>query len=731
MRINGNRIPLLVFVIIVCVIVLFLFNLPVHPEAKPDKYSVAAREEGSSPNISPAEKAAPENDFVGDGHGNVPMRWIPNQRVLIGAPPVMIELDDAVNRFAREGAFGPVDSFDRSRLKISVVSDVKESVVVPTIQGSRVMLNWTAEKTGNSEITIGLKYPGCRPVFLAFNAEAWTPNYLWMIAVVIGGLGLFLFGMKNMSEGVQMMAGAGLRRMIAIFTENRFLALGIGVLVTMLVQSSSVTTVMVVGFINSQIMTLSQGISVIMGANIGTTVTGWLLTLKIGDYGLPILGVSTFLYIFAKNARLRYIAMTVMGLGFLFFGLKTMESGFAHMVDLPDFSIWMKSFPADSLAGVWRCIAIGCVLTMIVQTSSATVGITISLASIGAIEFSTAAALVLGENIGTTITALFASIGTSTNAKRAAYFHALFNTLGVCWVSVIFIPFLLPFVTDVANVSHGHNVATGIALTHTLFNVTNTIIFLPFVRVFARLLTRFVPEAKVVPDPKFSLTSLGLRHMEAPTIAIERSRAEIIRMANSCWEIADWYSKIDADQYRDEKLIEEIFHQEQILDSMQDEIIAFLADVLAKTHAADIAILARQQLRIADELETISDYFVSILKSNLKLKASDLVMPEPEKEEFTSLFKDLTEQFLLIRDSYSHGNPSPEEMTRKIYTRRNSFTVKVREMRDRFMKRISDDHVDPQVIIAVTSQLTYYRRLREHLQNIAEAMTRKSVSAVV
>lgn len=736
MKKPGNKVPYLVFVLICVVVVLsILLNVFAFPSGlrfvtassakKVDSSSASngAKSDGKT-DSKPAE-AEPDDEFVGDGSGNVPMRWIPNQRVLIGAPPTIINLDDSIERFKQDGAFGPPEAFDREKLKISLLSGAEDMVVATTIQEQHLVLKWDADNTGNEEITIGLKYPGQPPVFLAFSAEAWRPNYLWMFAVVIGGLGIFLFGMKNMSEGVQMIAGAGLRRMIAIFTENRFLALGIGVLATMLVQSSSVTTVMVVGFINSQIMTLAQGISVIMGANIGTTATGWLLTLKIGDYGLPILGVSTFLFIFAKNDRLRYISMAAMGLGFLFFGLKTMESGFVRMVELPEFAIWMKSFTATTYAGVWSCIIIGCILTMMVQASAATLGITISLASIGAIEFSTAAALVLGENIGTTITALFASIGTSTNAKRAAYFHAMFNVLGVCWVSIIFIPILLPLVSHLANVHHGHNVAAGIALTHTLFNVTNAILFLPFVRIFAKLLTRFVPEAKVQAQPKLSLTSLGLRHMESPVIAIERSRAEIVRMANGCWEIADWYKKICDDNFSDEKMIEEIFAQEKTLDKMQDEVIAFLADVLAKNHAPDVADLARQQLRIADELETISDYFVAILKSNLKLKALDLALPEQEMEKFSELFADLTGQFLLILDSYSKGNPTPQDMARKIYSKRNSFTEEVRKMRDRFMKHISDEQIDPQVIIAVSSQLTFYRRLREHLQNIAEAMTKK------
>ena len=255
---------------------------------------------------------------------------------------------------------------------------------------------------------------------------------------LIGGLGIFLLGMKNMSDGMQAVAGSSLRRMIGAVTGNRFAATIVGVFVTCVVQSSSITTVMVVGFVNSGVMALTQGIGVIMGANIGTTITGWILVLKIGKYGLPILGASAFCYLFAKNERWRYGAMAIMGVGMVFFGLELMKDACSIIKQMPDFEAWFHTFSADNYVGVMKCAMIGCVMTTLVQSSSATLGITISLASQGVITYETAAALVLGENIGTTITALLASLGTSANARRAAYFHVIFNLLGVLWITAIF-----------------------------------------------------------------------------------------------------------------------------------------------------------------------------------------------------------------------------------------------------------------------------------------------------
>jgi len=235
---------------------------------------------------------------------------------------------------------------------------------------------------------------------------------------LIGGLGIFLPGMKNMSEGMQAVAGSSLRKMIAAVTNNRFLATGVGTAVTCVVQSSSITTVMVVGFVNSGVMQLSQGIGVIMGANVGATITGWILVHKIGKYGLPLLGLAAFVYLVSTGDRWRYWAMFVMGVGMVFFGLELMKTACAVIKTMPDFESWFQQFRADSYLGVLQCAMVGCVLTMALQSSSATLGITISLAFQGVISYETAAALVLGENIGTTVTAYLALLGATTNGRR-------------------------------------------------------------------------------------------------------------------------------------------------------------------------------------------------------------------------------------------------------------------------------------------------------------------------
>ena len=270
-----------------------------------------------------------------------------------------------------------------------------------------------------------------------------------MVFHVVGGLGIFLLGMKYMQQGLQVVAGDSIRRMINAVTANRFLAVGIGLFITTLVQSSSVTSVMVIGLVNSELMALTGAIGVIIGANIGTTITGWILALKIGQYGLPLLGLAAFGWLFIKGERLRYSALAMLGIGMVFFGLELMKDGFEPVSDLPEFASMFQLFEATDYLGVLKSALVGCGVTLVIQSSSATLGMTIALANTGVIDFQTAGAVVLGTNVGTTVTAYLASLGADDiNAKRTAYFHILFNVAGVAAITALFLPVYLPFIDN-------------------------------------------------------------------------------------------------------------------------------------------------------------------------------------------------------------------------------------------------------------------------------------------
>jgi len=545
-----------------------------------------------------------------------------------------------------------------------------------------------------------------------------------LLSLVVGGLGIFLLGMKNMSEGFQAIAGAGLRKMIASVTNHRILAAGVGTAVTCVVQSSSVTTVMVVGFVNSGLMTLTQAIGVIMGANVGTTITGWILVLKIGKFGLPILGVAAFFYLFARRDRWRYTAMAVMGIGMIFFGLLLMKDGVGIIKEQPAFEQAFSWFTADSYFGVLKCAMIGCLMTVLVQSSSATLGITIALATGGVIEFETAAALILGENIGTTITALLASIGTTTNAKRAAYFHVIFNIAGVLWITALFHPYLhvIQWVREVfwtnSQATSDAEMTASIALVHSGFNVTNTLLFLPFVRVFARFLERFVPDRQHKEKPH--LTRLDVRMLETPIIGLEQSRVEVIRMGDGVEKIMNWVSPLLKKKTLKEAEINRIFQREDVLDSIQHEVMNFITSLLAGNVPRSISSEASKQIRIADEYESISDVQISILKAHLRVQKADLEFSDKQLERLADLHETVSDYLRLVTDAYKQKNI---DVRTKAHTLGNTINHRVREVRLWHVEQLGEQKCDPLISMQYTAMLQSYRHIKDHALNIAQAVS--------
>jgi phosphate:Na+ symporter len=336
-------------------------------------------------------------------------------------------------------------------------------------------------------------------------------NSLTMFTEVFGGLFIFLLGMKNMSEGMQAVAGSRLRKMIAVVTDNRLKACATGAVVTSAIQSSSVTSVMVIGMVNAGLMTLTQAIGVVLGADIGTTITVWIVSLNVTDYGLLILGIAGFVFLFAKKERVRYTAMAFMGLGMIFFGLYLMKHGLEPLREHPGVLAWFSRFCPDTFGGRVKCVLVGAIVTAIVQSSSATVAITITLARNGFIGFDTAVALVLGENIGTTITAFLASLGATTNAKRVAYGHIISKVIGVSVMLCIF-PFYIWILEQL--LKPDLDIAKKIACSHTIFNFMLVLSFLPLVTVFVKFLQWIAPDKPEKEEPR--LTVLDVRLLDTP-----------------------------------------------------------------------------------------------------------------------------------------------------------------------------------------------------------------------
>lgn len=538
---------------------------------------------------------------------------------------------------------------------------------------------------------------------------------------IVGGLGIFLLGMKYMSDGMQAVAGSSLRRMIGLATNNRYLATIVGTTVTVVVQSSSVTTVMVVGFVNSSVMELAQGVGVIMGANIGTTITGWILVLKIGKYGLPILGAAAFVYLFSKGDRWRYWAMAIMGVGMVFFGLELMKDACSMIKEMPEFEAWFKRFDASNYPGVLGCALAGCILTVIVQSSSATLGITMSLAATGVISLETAAALVLGENVGTTVTALLASIGATTNARRAAYFHVLFNIIGVFWITLLFawyIKFIVWLVPFVQMVFHGDATTVGIATTHTVFNVTNTLLFLPFAPMLVRMLERVVPSKSFKEKPH--LTDLDVRMVETPSLAIEQSHKEIVKMGAGCAKMLGWLAELVQQEDPDKKLADRLKTREQVLDSMHDEIVHFVTNLLSGNVPHSVAEEARGQLRIADEYESVSDYIADLDNFDRKLRRNGHRFTVEQRKSLTELNQHISEYVSAVNEGFVHSNANVLTKTDALAKRLRN---EIKMLRRRHLEELSGRTIAPVISVAWLATLNAYARVCDHSQNIAETVS--------
>ena len=531
---------------------------------------------------------------------------------------------------------------------------------------------------------------------------------------VIGGLGLFLLGMKQMSDGMQAVAGERLRKLIRAVTDNRLIACGVGASITGIVQSSSVTTVMVVGMVNAGLMTLKQAAGVIMGTNIGTTITAWLIALHLADYGLPILGISALIFLFSKNQKLQYTAMVFLGLGMVFFGLELMKGGLKPLRSLPAFIHMMAAFEPTSFSGLIKCVITGALLTAIVQSSSATVAITITLASTGSITYPTAVALVLGENIGTTITAFLASLGTNTNAKRAAFAHILFNIIGV----TIMIPLFHQYV-KILELAFPETlpIASRIAFSHSFFNIFVVLLLLPLLSPFTKFVA-YIIRGKTIKE-KSHLSYIDTRIYETPAIGIQQSLQEIVQMGHDSLKMMDWLKESISNETVPKTLENKIFLSEQNIDLVQKEVVEFIGKMMTGNLSRDFTSEARKQLRMADEYETISDYVTSILKLRCRLRNSELKFSDIDLKEILEVHTMVDEYIRFVLTAVERQD---KEILSEAMAEGNAVTHKVKTIRSNHLGRLVNNETSALFNLIYMDMLTDYRRIKDHSFNIAEVL---------
>ncbi|MBE1426851.1 phosphate:Na+ symporter [Desulfomicrobium macestii] len=438
-----------------------------------------------------------------------------------------------------------------------------------------------------------------------------------ILVQTLGGLGIFILGMKLMTEGLQMAAGNRIRNVLKAVSDNRVVGFATGAAVTALVQSSSATTVMLISFVSAGLMSLTQAVGVMLGCNVGTTMTAQLIAFKLSNLALPAIALGVPLKYFSTRKKYRYLGEVILGFGLLFFGMTVMGDGLKPLRVEPEFIAFFTKFNAASFGGILLCVATGCGLTMILQSSSATVGLTMALATQGLLDFPSAMALVLGENIGTTITAELATIGASNiDSHRAARSNTMFNVLGVMIMLLIFPWFLQGVEWITQNVMGAEpwdlhvgeeypHMARYLANGHTLFNLTNALVFLVFLPLLVRVGTWLSPKDKTTGDSLFRQPVFDQHVEDNPVAALAQVRGEIHRM--SLTVRAAYNNALECLETRDHRTIRQRQRFEDQVNAMHRAISTFLAKTMQSEINEAISNDIAEQMRVVNNLERIGD----------------------------------------------------------------------------------------------------------------------------
>jgi len=552
----------------------------------------------------------------------------------------------------------------------------------------------------------------------------------WVIFQSLGGLGLFLFGMKIMSEGLQKVAGKRMRQILGMVSNNRFIACGVGALVTCVIQSSSATTVMLVSFVDAGLMTFVQAIGVILGANVGTTVTAQLIAFQITEYALPAIATGVLLKFFIGRRKWIYVGDDRLGFGLVFYGLATMKAGFAPLKQDPAFISFFTKFNADNLGGILLCVLVGAGLTMILQSSSATVGITMALACQGLLSFEASVALILGDNIGTTITAELASVGTSINAHQTARAHTLFNVIGVFNI-ILFFPLFIKLVVWITSTfldigppdliigGERPNIARYIANAHTMFNLVNAMFFLlilPYLVKVAIWLTPHKKEAKEL-DELHHVKYMDSKFIAIPSVALAQARAEAIRMGESAQVMYD--DVIDSLKDRSVKELSKWKKREDALDTLQKEITLFLVNVVQNPISSEESREAASLMRMTNNLESNGDEIENIAELVEMLIEQDLYFSEEALHDFDIISNEVRIFLDLVIDAMRKDDKEIMAKSQAIEDRINSIEE---EMKARHIERLQIGvcAVDPGLIFI--DMLTAFEKMGDYCYNIAQAV---------
>ncbi|HBF20676.1 MAG: Na/Pi cotransporter [Owenweeksia sp.] len=563
---------------------------------------------------------------------------------------------------------------------------------------------------------------------------------------LIGALGIFIYGMKVMSDAIQKVAGSKLREILGAMTSNRFFGIFTGLLITSLVQSSSATTVMVVSFVNAGLLSLVESIGVIMGANIGTTVTAWLISiLGLGKFSisalcLPIVAVG-FPMMFAGREKIKLWGEVLIGFALLFLGLAFMKDAVPDLKSHPEVLQFLSDLTYDEKGLVGKFlislifVGIGTLLTIVVQSSSAAMALTLVMCNEGWISFPLAASIVLGENIGTTITANLAALIANVHAKRAARAHFIFNVFGVLWM-LLLLPFFLNIIASLTESVFGSNpyetatsIPKALALFHTSFNILNVLIMVGFVGIIAKVVTRMVPSKGE--DEVFSLDYIGSGLMATPELSIIEARKELAKFADLMRRAYKYVPRLvtEMEEKKFKKYVEKLENYEDISDRMEIEIATYLTKASAGDLSSEASARVRSMLSVANYLERIGDIYLEISRNLDARKKKKAYFTQEIRDRVLKLSELVGKAMDLM---VSNLEASENKMNfREAQRLEREINTMYQELREEYIKKIEKGRFRLESGMYYSDLISEMERIADHVVSISEVFLPQEVRSTV
>ena len=540
-------------------------------------------------------------------------------------------------------------------------------------------------------------------------------NWQEIIFHFLGGLGLFLYSIKTMGDGLQQAAGDRLRYYIDKYTSNPFLGVLVGIVVTALIQSSTGVTVITVGLVSASLLTLRQAIGIIMGANIGTTVTSFIIGFKLGEYALPLIFLGTMFLFFTKNRTVNNIGRILFGVGGIFYALNLISAGMSPLKDLPQFKEYMVTLGQNPILGV----VAGAVITVLIQASSATIGILQGLYAGGFLDLKGSLPVLFGDNIGTTLTVIIAAAGANVSAKRVAATHVTFNVLGTILCLILLGPFtsMIEYFQALLHLSP----EMTIAFSHGAFNVSNTIVQFPFIGALAYFVTKLIPgEDEVVKYEPLYLDEQLIK--QAPSIALGNAKKELLHLGNYAVKAFDL--SYDYIINSNEKVAEKGHKTEEAINTIDEKLTRYLISLSSEALSQKESEVLTNILDSSRDLERIGDHAEALINLNDYLQRKNVQFSNSALEELEEIYRQTSD---FVKDALESVENNDLEKAQALIERHEAINRMERVLRKTHIKRLNNGECSTQAGVNFIDIISHYTRVSDHAMNLAEKVLAEQI----